>query len=239
MKRPMNVKLEQHTEFDEQTDIFYIDSIKFVTLTKASMATGVINKDDVTTIRDFFTVLLESCQQSCIVELNNNFLAFWHTDDKFYMFQTLNAMHKSSKCIQLPSFDSVQLYLQKFFINTESRGEYVFYTVDFLKINDNVFSREEILKNFHLGSAAKVSANESIGSDNIPHKTCLMPATYDPNATSFHEITEEKYILRCPKTIDRVSTAQLRTVSCSRRIFLTHFPFTRVERCHPRALPPL
>ncbi|XP_037024996.1 uncharacterized protein LOC119066555 isoform X2 [Bradysia coprophila] len=209
MKRPMKMKPEQLTELDEQPDVFYIDSIKFVTLTKASMARGIISKDDVATVKDFFSVLLENCQQSCVVELNNSYFAFWHSDDKYYMFQPLNAFHKSSKCVQLTSFDSVQLYLQKFYITTEAKAEYVFHTVDFLKINDNVLSPEEILKNFHKDAAGNVTGRsgdfsyDSIGSGNVPHKMCLMPTTHDPNATSFDEITEHTYILRCPKTIDR------------------------------------
>ncbi|KAG4068904.1 hypothetical protein HA402_005052 [Bradysia odoriphaga] len=209
MKRPMKMKPEQQTELHEQPDVFYIDSIKFVTLIRATTASGVINKDDMATVKDFFTVLLENVRQSCVVELNNSYFAFWHSDDKYYMFQPLNAFHKSPKCVQLPSFDSVQLYLQKFYIDTEANAEYVFHTVDFLKINDNVFSREEILKNFYKDAAGKITgrsedfSNDFIGSGNVPHKTCLMPATHDPYATSFVEITEHQYILRCPKTIDR------------------------------------
>lgn len=211
MKRPMKMKTEQQqTDFDEQTDIFYIDSIKFVTLTKVSTASGFISKDDVTTVKDFFTVLLVNGQQSCVVELNNSYFAFWQSDDKYYIFQPLNAFHKSPKCVQLPSFDSVQLYLQKFFINTECQAEYAFHTVDFLKINDIALSREDILNNFYQNPAGKVAAksgnfsDEFISSDKVPHKTCLMSTTHDPNANSFDEITEHKLILRCPKSIDRV-----------------------------------
>ncbi len=210
----MKIKMEEPHELDEQTDVFYIDSIKFVTLTKSSTATGTINGEDMATVNEFFSLLLENGRQqsSCVVELDRNYFAFWNSGDKYFIFQPMNFFHKSPKCVQFASFDCVQLYLQKFFMEVQSHVKYIFHSVDILKINNNVMSREEILHSFYQDQASKFSAdgedfpNESFGSANVPHKMCLLPVTNDTNQSSYEEITESKDILRCPKSIDRVRT---------------------------------
>lgn len=207
MKRPMSGTTDQQNEFHGTTDIFYIDSIKFVTLTKASSGTGALDSNDMTSVKDFFSLLLENGQRSCIVQLNKSYLAFWISDDKYVLFQPMNMFHKSPKCVQLSSFDCVQLYIEKSFLEAEMQVKYVFYTFDVLKINDGFVNRDEILKILERGGDGRISVNSEafVNESVVPHKMCLLPSTPGLSETSYEELTEETSILRCPKSIDRVS----------------------------------
>lgn len=207
MKRPMS--FEQQTGLCEVTDVFYIDSIKFVTLTKASIHTGMVNAD-LASGNDFFSLLQENGRNFCVFELNKNYFAFWKSDDKFFIFQPMTFNHRSPMCVQLSSFECVKRYLEETVIERAPQTEYIFYTVDILKINDHVLSRDEVLKNFlHdlTGSSKKVAITEEfpIGLRNVPHKMCLVPNTTDSLDTSYEALSEHMDVLRCPDILDRVS----------------------------------
>lgn len=206
MKQPM--KLDHQTELNDVTDVFYIDSIKFVTLTKASIATGIIDVHDLDSAKDFFRLLQENGQQSCVVEFNKNCFSFWMSDDKYYLFQPMHFYQKSPKCVEFTTFDCVQKYLQKMFIEVEPQAEYAFYSVDVLKVNNQVLKREEMLQNFYQDVTGKRSANrvnfgEESGVGNALHKVHLH-STQDAKQTSYERLEEDKYVLRCPKSVDRV-----------------------------------
>lgn len=204
------MSFEQQTEMDETTDVFYIDSIKFVTLTKTK-ARGVIDNEDSATVNEFFNLLLENGQQSCVVDFYNKIFSFWTADEKYFFFQPLN---KSPKCVQFATFDCVRKYLQKFFVDVASQADYAFHSVDILKVN--VFGGDDdVLQKFYQNVTGKGSTNsvdfaqESFGLGNVPHKMCFLP--HNPMQTSYERLTEYADVLRCPKSIDRVGV-RLKTI---------------------------
>lgn len=208
MKRPM--KFERDAESRDETDIFYIDSIKFVTLTKASTANGIFVKEDLASVKEFFSILEENGQQSCIVEYNKNYFSFWNSGDKYFVFHPMSFCHKSPKCVEFLSFDCVQKYLVLIF--AESQAEYTFHSVDILKVNNQVLSSEKILNDYYqelsgMASPKQVTFPEEVSLNNSPHKMCLLPnAQHIIDTTSSYErLTEYKDVLRCPNSIDRVS----------------------------------
>lgn len=210
MKRPMS--FEHQNELGDTTDVFYIDSIKFVTLTKASMTTGKFTQD-LNSAKEFFRLLLENGQQSCVVEFNKNYFSFWYSDDKYFLFQPMSYSHKSSKCVQFHSLECVEKYLEKMFVEVEPQAEYRFYSVDILKINNQILSGAEILKNFFQDLTGKGSLKSSgmpegasfgVGSvRRFPHHD------HQNFQTSYESLSECKDVLRCPKSLDRVSFIHL------------------------------
>lgn len=207
MKRPMN--LDQQTELSELTDVFYIDSIRFVTLTKTSTSTEIISKENLASIKNFFTLLEKNGQLSCVVEHNQNYFSFWHNDDKYFIFHPMSYYHKSAKCVQFSSFECVQKYLVKIFADAETN--YAFHSVDILKINNQVLSREIIFKEYNYDLSA--SNRDNFPEDSLssiaynPHKLRLFPGDQvkleEPSC--YERVSESTEVLRCPKSSDRVS----------------------------------
>lgn len=234
MKRPMN--FEHQTELSDATDVFYIDSIKFVTLTKASTASETIDQN-MTSLNDFFRLLMEAEQSSCVVELSKNYFSFWCSDDKYYIFQPTNYRSESPKCVQFNSFDCLRKYLERMFIEVEPQCKYRLYGVEILKINNHVLSGEKILTSFFHDLTGKGSvksddlAEEAVGS--VRH--LILPVQHT-NQTSYESLTECTDVLRCPKSLDRVSHRWFIGLPL---IFENNFCFSRAPKFHQLVLLPL
>lgn len=210
MKRPMN--FDHQTELSELTDVFYIDSIRFVTLTKTLAFTGIISKDDLASVHEFFTVLQKNCQPSCIVEHNNNYFSFWYSDDTYFIFHPMSFYHKSAKCVQFSSFESVRKYLVKIF--ADSQTDYAFHSVEILKLNNQVLGHETIFKDHYYDLSGVGASKRAIFTEDslstfssTPHKMRLFPGEQHmlEEPSSYECLSESIAVLRCPKSVDRVS----------------------------------
>jgi len=208
MKRPMS--FDNQSELSELTDVFYIDSIRFVTMTRTSTSTGIISQDDLASVKEFFTVLEKNGQLSCIVEYNRNYFSFWYNDDTFFVFHPMSFYHKSAKCVQFSSFECVQKYLAKIFADSETN--YAFHSVEILKINNQVLSRDIKFKDYYydlsgVGTSKRETEETFPTFGNTPHKIRLLPSEQYmlEEPSSYEGLSESTAILRCTKSNDRVS----------------------------------
>lgn len=207
MKRPMNV--EHQSRQEDTTDVFYIDSIKFITLTKKPTDQGIIHNADMDALNKFFTVLKQYAQQSCVVEFNSNYFSLWQSTDKYLIFHPASSLHILPKCVQISTFDCLQKYVTEMFVDRQT--EYSFHLVEFLKINDQLLSRQKIFREYYLELLRLCDTNITIKSDQsdfvpskIPHSICLLPQQNSLETSAYEELTQSKDVLRCPKSVDRV-----------------------------------